>query len=178
MAATIRIQGEKTMNTQKGIIKALLVAVALALPSASALADPPATVWRVTGTSGTISIYDVPDEEDATAWKFELETSGRLTRKTTGTATALNFRTLVSSLPPGYTIKFVNSQSGVNRYYSFEQTAIEELYWPDTITQVGNYNFYNCTALRICDYPETVQMTAVGTGAFQGCKNLTRFRLD
>jgi hypothetical protein len=90
----------------------------------------------------------------------------------------LNFRTLVPSLPPGYTIKFVNSQSGVNRYYSFEQTAIEELYWPDTITQVGNYNFYNCTALRICDYPETVQMTAVGTGAFLGCKNLTRFRMS
>ena len=166
------------MDRQKGIIRALLATAALALPSASALADPPATVWSVTGTSGTISIYDVPDEEGATAWKFELETSGRLTRKTTGTARVLNFRTLVPSLPPGYTIKFVNSQSGVNRYYSFEQTAIEELYWPDTITQVGNYNFYNCTALRICDYPETVQMTAVGTGAFLGCKNLTRFRMS
>ena len=99
------------MDRQKGIIRALLATAALALPSASALADPPATVWSVTGTSGTISIYDVPDEEGATAWKFELETSGRLTRKTTGTARVLNFRTLVPSLPPGYPIKFVNSQS-------------------------------------------------------------------
>lgn len=177
MTALTRI-GNWMLDLFRGLPRTACLAALGAAAFSPAFADPPATVWRVTGTSGTITISDVPEGEGATAWKFELTTAGVLTRKTTGTATALNFRTLVPSLPDGYVLKYVNSQSGVNRFYSFEQTAIEELYWPDTITRVGNYNFTKCESLRICDYPETTRMTSVGTYAFQGCSKLTRFYMS
>ena len=151
--------------------------------SLSTFATPPETEWTVTGPkNGLLTVLEVNNEEGAIPWKFELNSSGRLTLKMTsdnrsGTSKALNFRTLPAKLPEGYSLKYLNSQSGVNRWYSFEQTTIEELYWPETINQVGNYNFYKCESLRICDYPEAAQITKIGDGAFQGCSNLQSFRM-
>ena len=59
---------------------------------------------------------------------------------------------------------------------------------PSTITSVGNYAFYNCTALKYVYYSEVLDptegeiylpsvVTSIGEGAFEGCSKLTSINI-
>lgn len=52
---------------------------------------------------------------------------------------------------------------------------IEEVVFPDTIEEIGNYIFYNCKALKKMEFTDS--LTRIGSGAFTGCGNLELLRV-
>lgn len=134
-----------------------------------AFAEPPDTKWKDLdpGATGKITLETIPDVEGETAWKFTLTADGSLGKSVIGTTPKLNFRTLV--LPTGYAIKKIGAAFG-------SSTIINELYWPDTVTEISANAFLNCKNLKICDFPEGTKLTTIGNTVFQGA-NLIRFRM-
>ncbi len=47
---------------------------------------------------------------------------------------------------------------------------IEEVVFPDTVEEIGNYIFYNCKSLKKLEFTDS--LTRLGSGAFTGCGNL------
>ena len=48
---------------------------------------------------------------------------------------------------------------------------VKDLIIPNSVTNIGDYAFYNCTSLTSVTIPDSV--TSIGLGAFQGCSGLT-----
>jgi len=55
--------------------------------------------------------------------------------------------------------------------YSDENTEIQELVIPNSVTSIGNSAFYGCSGLTSITIPNSV--TSIGEGAFSGCSGLT-----
>lgn len=47
---------------------------------------------------------------------------------------------------------------------------IEEVVFPDTVEEIGNYIFYNCKSLKKLEFTDS--LARLGSGAFTGCGNL------
>lgn len=146
-----------------GVVAVMSVFCALSL-----LAAPPSTSWTVTGDSGTIALAD------DTGWTFTLTTAGLLTRTASGSATALNFRNI--PLPSGYSIKSLYSKSTSEPFMGMN-AAIEELYWPSTLTAIADNSFRECSSLAVCEFPDG-SLTRVGNYAFYKDSALTRITAD
>ena len=54
-------------------------------------------------------------------------------------------------------------------------TSVEEVYLPDTVTEIGRYAFERCSSLAYIDIPESV--TVIGEGAFSSCTGLETIEL-
>lgn len=52
---------------------------------------------------------------------------------------------------------------------------IEEVVFPDTVEEIGNYIFYNCKALKRLEFTDS--LARIGSGAFTGCGNLELLRV-
>lgn len=52
---------------------------------------------------------------------------------------------------------------------------IEEVVFPDTVEEIGNYIFYNCRVLKCLEFTDS--LTRIGSGAFTGCGNLELLRV-
>ena len=63
--------------------------------------------------------------------------------------------------------------NGANLYLNNE--LVTELVIPDTITEIKDYTFYNCSSLRSVVVPSSV--TSIGDGAFSGCTSLTSIEI-
>lgn len=63
----------------------------------------------------------------------------------------------------GITVKTINTSV-------FSNASFETIVLPDTITNIQNSAFSNCTSLKYIKLPE--QLTSLGNGAFSGCTSL------
>jgi len=50
-------------------------------------------------------------------------------------------------------------------------SSLEAVYLPRTVTSIGNMAFYNCTSLRFCILPDTID--DAGYNIFVGCDRLS-----
>ncbi len=53
--------------------------------------------------------------------------------------------------------------------------AVEEVVFPDTAEEIGNYIFYNCKMLRKLEFTDS--LVRLGSGAFTGCGNLDTLKV-
>ena len=49
--------------------------------------------------------------------------------------------------------------------------SIEEVIFPDTVEEIGNYIFYGCKKLKKLEFSDS--LVRIGSGAFTGCSNLS-----
>lgn len=54
--------------------------------------------------------------------------------------------------------------------YLLAGNKIEEIVFPDTVKEIGNYIFYGCKELKKLEFSDT--LTQIGSGAFTGCGKL------
>jgi hypothetical protein len=158
---------------------AIIVVSSIAFVQSLFADEAPQTVWEVTepNASGVLTITEVVPAGQ-TPWKFTLTKAGQLDDSVQGTGSILNFRTISEYLPEGcedYVIKNIYSKKGAS---PFSNNVIIEIYWPDTITTILARTYYQCTKLKICDYPEGTKITSIGEYAFGSCTSLTRFRIS
>lgn len=52
---------------------------------------------------------------------------------------------------------------------------VEEVVFPDTVEEIGNYIFYGCKKLRKLEFSDS--LARIGSGAFTGCSNLSSLRV-
>ena len=52
---------------------------------------------------------------------------------------------------------------------------VEEVIFPDTVEEIGNYIFYNCKRLKRLEFTDV--LVRLGSGAFTGCGNLELVRV-
>lgn len=52
---------------------------------------------------------------------------------------------------------------------------VEEVVFPDTVEEIGNYIFYGCKKLQKLEFSDS--LTRIGSGAFTGCSNLSCLRV-
>ena len=150
-----------------GYMRRYSLLTGLILFSFVAFAEPPNTVWKMEGPANNkVTITEVV--ESGTPWKFTFSIYSWLNSYEAGSSTKLNFRTI--DLPDGYEIKTTTT------FFKGNPT-IEEIYWPDTVTEIPANGFLNCSKLKICDFPEGSKLEKIGSTAFQGV-NLTRFRMS
>ncbi|MCH5164468.1 MAG: leucine-rich repeat domain-containing protein [Clostridiales bacterium] len=55
--------------------------------------------------------------------------------------------------------------------FAFASCGLEDILLPSSITEIDNYAFHQCEALKSITIPNSV--ASIGEGAFNGCKNLT-----
>ena len=53
--------------------------------------------------------------------------------------------------------------------------AVEEVVFPDTVEEIGNYIFYNCKMLKKLEFTDS--LVYLGSGAFTGCGNLDTLKV-
>lgn len=53
--------------------------------------------------------------------------------------------------------------------------AVEEVVFPDTAEEIGNYIFYGCRKLKRLEFSDS--LIRIGSGAFTGCGNLNRLKV-
>lgn len=53
--------------------------------------------------------------------------------------------------------------------------AVEEVVFPDTAEEIGNYIFYGCKKLKRLEFSDSLMQ--IGSGAFTGCGNLNRLKV-
>lgn len=53
--------------------------------------------------------------------------------------------------------------------------AIEEVVFPDTVEEIGNYIFYGCKKLKKLEFSDSLMR--IGSGAFTGCGNLNSLKV-
>ncbi len=53
--------------------------------------------------------------------------------------------------------------------------AVEEVVFPDTVEEIGNYIFYGCKKLGKLEFSDS--LVRIGSGAFTGCGNLNRLKV-
>ena len=138
------------------LISRILFCISFSFLTNFTFAEEPETAWEITQSGTTLTL------SDGTGWVFKLTSQGVLSRSSSGTATVLNFRSC--ELPEGYEIKKFNSSQ--NSPFMGKSKVIQELYWPDTLTEITHSAFRECTALTICDFPENSKITSVQTLAF------------
>ena len=56
---------------------------------------------------------------------------------------------------------------------AFKNLKIVEVVIPDTIVNIGNYAFYNCTKLTSVNFKENSKLESINEYAFYGCSSLT-----
>ncbi len=61
--------------------------------------------------------------------------------------------------------------------YAFANSNIGEINFPSSLTQIGNYAFYNCAQLTNINKDDQCNLTSIGNSAFEGCSSLTSFDL-
>lgn len=72
----------------------------------------------------------------------------------------------------------ISSTTGYDRIPSYgfaELSALEEVFLPDGITEIGNSAFASCVSLNSLVIPESV--TSIGRYAFSGCRSLTSINI-
>jgi hypothetical protein len=138
------------------LISRILFCISFSFLTNFTFAEEPETAWEITQSGTTLTL------SDGTGWVFKLTSQGVLSRSSSGTATVLNFRSC--ELPEGYEIKKFSSSQ--NSPFMGKSKVIQELYWPDTLTEITHSAFRECTALTICDFPENSKITSVQNLAF------------
>ncbi|MCI9440478.1 MAG: leucine-rich repeat domain-containing protein [Ruminococcus sp.] len=53
--------------------------------------------------------------------------------------------------------------------------AVEEVIFPDTVEEIGNYIFYGCKELKKLEFSDSLER--IGSGAFTGCSNMGSLRV-
>lgn len=53
--------------------------------------------------------------------------------------------------------------------------SVEEVVFPDTVEEIGNYIFYGCRKLKKLEFSDS--LLRIGSGAFTGCGNLRRLKV-
>ena len=61
---------------------------------------------------------------------------------------------------------------------AFEDTAIESVYIPSSVSSLGLGTFAHCTKLEQVEFSEGCGITSLGTNVFEGCTALTRVDLS
>lgn len=64
-----------------------------------------------------------------------------------------------------------NPLSYAKHLYSAEDTEIQDLNIPNSVTSIGEFAFYNCSGLTSITIPNSV--TSIGGSAFENCSGLT-----
>ena len=67
------------------------------------------------------------------------------------------------------------SITDIGSYAFYNCTALKTAPIPETVTNVENYAFYNCSALEMVSLPEG--LTSIGSNTFRGCSNLATVKL-
>ena len=86
-------------------------------------------------------------------------------------------KVIVSDLAAWCNIYFAGSYANplsninANHLYSDENTEIQDLVIPSSVTGIGGYAFSGCSSLTSVTIPNNV--TSIGNGAFSGCSGLT-----
>ena len=81
-------------------------------------------------------------------------------------------KVIVSDLAAWCNIRFdSNPLYYAHHLYSDENTEIQDLVIPSSVTGIGEYAFYGCSGLTSIEIPNNV--TSIGGGAFKGCSGLT-----
>ena len=156
------------MSTVHKVALCFFSAICGALVSFTARADAPDTRWTLSEPDKlTHQITEVvPD--DQTPWKFNITKSngqiGSITQ--VGDSTTLNFRNLPEGCTP---IKIFNRTFQDN-------TKIEELYLPASVTTLKYYTFKGTSNLCVCDLPEDTLLETIENQTFVSTK-LKEFRL-
>lgn len=85
----------------------------------------------------------------------------------------------ISDIAAWCKILFVDSYSNpLSNTHSLYQnnSKITNLVIPNSVTDIGNYAFYNCSSLNSINIPNSV--TSIGMSAFEGCSGLTSININ
>ncbi|MGN0468229.1 MAG: leucine-rich repeat protein [Acutalibacteraceae bacterium] len=76
-----------------------------------------------------------------------------------------------------YGIKEITLEQGFKNisYGMFENSLIESIVVPDSVTSIGNYAFTNCAELTSVTLPQTI--TQIGENAFANCEKLSNINI-
>lgn len=130
------------------------------------------SVGTPTATKGTVSNHSISVTPSVT------NTTGYITGSTiSGTAVTIDVTELESGTKSitangtgisvsGYSLVDV-SVGGSDDLKKLIERRITSIEWPDGITSIGPYAFYNCSSFNTNLLPNTI--TSIGVGAFQGC---------
>ena len=75
-----------------------------------------------------------------------------------------------------YSANQLPEYSFTNSLTSKGKTSLQKILLPNTLTEIGNYAFQECTGLLEIVVPNSV--TAIGEGAFKGCTNMLKATLS
>ena len=115
--------------------------------------------------------------ESTTDWRFD-ESTGTLTINGTGPMEdygSLNHAPWYAARDIINTVVVDDSISTIGNYAFYNLTALTEIVLPESLTAIGNSAFQNCTALTSITIPDSV--TNVYSNAFANCNSLTHVRL-
>ena len=73
------------------------------------------------------------------------------------------------------TVVIGDSVTSIGNYAFYDCSALTQVTIPDGVTSIGNSAFYNCSALTQVDIPNSV--TSIGNSAFSGCSALTQITI-
>lgn len=86
----------------------------------------------------------------------------------------LNFNSVYSNLKyrrqNGITCKVLHIPNTIENFSVAHNKYIQEIYLPNTLTQIGKDKFSHCEELKIVHLPQ--ELRQIGDRAFQGCKKL------
>ncbi len=115
---------------------------------------------------------------DNLTWELIIET-GTLTISGTGSMYDYGYDNppTWSSLYSGYVLIAILTEGikNIGNYAFYNCSALTEITIPDDITSIGDAAFWNCSALTQVNIPDGV--TSIGNSAFSGCSALTKITI-
>lgn len=80
-------------------------------------------------------------------------------------------------IPPEHEGLPVTAIQGPYGTGAFARSAVTVAYIPDSVTEIGQNTFNNCTALTAVVLPASSRLSVIGNNAFSGCSSLQSFYL-